>query len=226
MTAETNQGGGRAGNLAQRAALKAFPLAPLALFWVLGWAGGVDYFTGHGQAGYYLDDFYLIFWYSVGAVSLAAWFSPLFRPAGEIGRWRRWLTAGGVGVHMVAAASVCFATLFALGGAAWNIGGALVIAACAWSVVWTAARGFGAFQGLSLPDHSSCARLPMAALGVGWSIDKYYDQPLPWLAAQIMPATEIMIAVAAICSLAWLAHACVTMFAPEPPPEPEYHLAA
>ena len=220
MTAETNEGGGRAGK-AGRAALNFLPLAPLALFWMLGWAAGVEYFAGHQPHGVYLT-----FWYAVGIVSVTAWFAPLLRPAGEPRRWQRWLSACGVCVHMIAAAGVSYAALSSLGPTAWNIGGGVFMATSVWSVVWVAARGFGAFQGLSLPDHSSAARLPMAALGLAWSIDKWYDQPLPGLAALFMPATEILIAAVAIASLLWLSHCVVTMFGPEPPPEPECHLAA
>lgn len=223
MTAETNQGGGRAGKLAQRAALKFFPVAPLAMFWMLGFTAGVESFAAHQPHG-----LYLAFWYAVGVVSLLAWFSPLLRPAGAVRRQRRWqaLTAAGVCLYMIVAASVSFAVLSGLGTAAWNLGGLLVMAGCVWSVAWTSARGFGAFKGLSLADHGSGARLPLAALGLMWAIDRYYDQPLGGLAELFLPATEILIAVAALTSLLWVSHAAVAMFAPEPPPEPEYHLAA
>lgn len=225
MTAETAGGGGRAGKLAQRAALKFFPLMPLALFWMLGFAAGVERFAGHQP-----HSLYLTFWYAVGIVSLMAWFSPLFRPAGAVRRQRRWqaLTAAGVCVYMIAAASVSFAVLSGLGAAAWNIGGCLALAGCIWSVVSAGFRGFGAFKGLSLSDHGSGARLPLATLGLVWAIDKYYDQPLGWVGTLFMPAAEILIAVAAIASLLWAAHAAVAMFAPEPAETAaaEYHLAA
>ena len=220
MTAETNEGGGRAGK-AGRAALKAFPLAPLALFGMLGWAAGVEYFAGHQPHGVYLT-----FWYAVGIVSVTAWFAPLLRPSGEPRRRRRWVFAGVVAVHMIAAASVCYAALSGLGTAAWNIGGVVVMAACAWSVAWTACRGFGAFKGLSLAAHGSGARLPLAALGVAWAIAKYHALPLPGMAQPLMPPVEILIACAALTSLIWLAHLGVSMTAPAEEPAGEYHLAA
>ena len=224
MTAETNQGGGRAGKLAQRAALKFFPLAPLALFWMLGFAAGVERFAGHQPHG-----LYLAFWYAIGIVSLMAWF-PLFRPAGAARRTRRWLalTAAGVCLYMIAAASVSCAALSGLGTAAWNIGGCLALAGCVWAVVSVPFRGFGAFKGLSLSDHGSGARLPLATLGLVWAIDKYYDQPLVWVGSLFMPAAEILIAVAAISSLLWAAHVVVAKCAPEPAETAaaEYHIAA
>ena len=221
MTAETNEGGGRAGKAFRAVVLKAFPLAPLALFWMLGWAAGVEYFAGQEPGS-----LYLIFWYAVGTVSMSAWFSPLLRPAGETRRRARWTFAGIVATHMVAAASVCFAVLSGLGTAAWNLGGTLAMASCAWSVVWTGFRGFGAFKGLSLAEQGIGARLPMAALGVAWAIDKYYDQPLPGLAGLFLPATEILIAAAALTSLIWLSHLAVSLTAPESEPAGEYHIAA
>ena len=162
----------------------------------------------------------------MGTVSVSAWFAPLLRPAGEPRRWRRWLFAGGVAVHMIAAASVCYAALSGLGAAAWNIGGVVVMAACVWSVAWTGFRGFGAFQGLSLAAHGSVARLPLAVLGVAWAIEKYHSLPLPGMAQPLMPPVEILLACAALVSLVWLAHLAVSLTAPEPEPAGEYHLAA